>query len=138
MQLLIWGEKWYIAVGWVGECGITHRMQWPGVGAEDLLEKDEIDELEEIEWCLKSCSYDVYVQNFFLQGDFGLLKDDNQPLLVRLCFFFFFGDLEELCEGADTLLFAKGYLSKTATLGVESFSCYYCLPLFGKNKRDEF
>ena len=33
----------------------------PGVGDEDLLEKDEINELEEIEWCRQSCSYDVYV-----------------------------------------------------------------------------
>ena len=98
--------------------------------------------LEGVWWTFldASCSCDVYVLNFFLRGDFDLLENDDDDLLfVRLCFSFFFGDLEGLCERPITSLSTEGCLTKTPPSWANlSFSHYYCLPLFGTNNRDRF
>ena len=93
-------------------------------GDEDLLEGDESDERLEL----------------LLQGDFDLLEDDDDELLlVHLRFSFSFGDLERLREGQLRHCLLNVTSQRLPLLGSNlSFSHYYCLPLFGKNNRGQF
>ena len=76
------------------------------VGDEDLLEGDEAHERLEV----------------LLRGDFDLLEDDDDELLLaNLHFSFFFGDLEGLRERPITSLFTERYFTKTPPSVVKPF-----------------
>ena len=113
-----------------------------GVGDGDLLEGDESHELEKVQlhrrfwflWCLRL--------EPFLQGDFDLLKydyDDDELLLVRVRFSFFFGDLEGLCERLITsidrwrLLHKNSAFSGRIFLSLTTVVCDYLVQTTGIN-----
>ena len=92
-----------------------------GIGDGGLFEEDETDELEEV-MALTFLALAMLRLERLFQGDFELLEDDDDEYeLVRLCFSFFFGDLEGLCERSISSLSTEGCLTKTPASVVESF-----------------
>ena len=60
------------------------------------------------------------VCELLLRSDFDLIEDEYDELLViGLCFSFFYGDLERLCERPITSLSVEGCLAKTPISGVK-------------------
>ena len=88
---------------------------------QESAKRDEIDGQEEVSWCRRFLFMWCLRFELPLLCDFNVLQNDDELLLLHLCFSFLFGDLEGLFERTITPLSIEGYFSEIPIWGVRSF-----------------